>query len=61
LLLNGALPVEVARLAGHSTTATTLRIYAHAIKKELFESASIMEGIMNKRQDSNQEQQPLNT
>lgn len=60
LLLKGASPVEVARLAGHSTTATLLRTYAHAIKKEKFESASIMEGIMNKRQND-QEEKPLDT
>lgn len=56
LLHRGANPVEVAALAGHSTTATTLRIYAHAIQKEKFQSANIMESIMNGKKNQEQKE-----
>lgn len=50
LLDAGANPLEVARMAGHSNAEMLWRVYGHAVEKEHFAGADIMESIMKKKQ-----------
>jgi len=52
LLVNArANPLEVARMVGHSNAEMLWRVYGHAVEKEQFEGADIMESIMKGKRD----------
>ncbi|MGE4272105.1 MAG: tyrosine-type recombinase/integrase [Desulfitobacterium sp.] len=53
LLAAGANPLEIARMVGHSNAEMLWKVYGHAIEKESFNGADIMQAIMSKKQSEN--------
>jgi integrase len=51
LIAEGATPVEVAALAGHSSPAITMRVYAHAFATSKQRMADLMDKAMRQKED----------
>jgi len=49
LLAAGANPLEVARMVGHSSPEMLWKVYGHALEKEQFDGAEIIQAIMSKK------------
>lgn len=50
LVAEKANPLEVARMVGHTNAEMLWRVYGHAVEKEAFSGADIMESIMKKKE-----------
>ncbi len=54
LIAAGANPLEVARMVGHANVEMLWRVYGHAVEKENFAGADIMESLTRKNQQESE-------